>query len=196
MKQREDWPRLGTYVVSARKSAGFSTRRAFATAVGVTDRTLGKLEGGERVSPDTLAAVADAVGWTPDSPQLVLSGREPVRTDSTHPHAAPFPPAHDGAARQEDALARLARSGDDVDDNAAQFFPGAMTAEEARTYRQMWRATRVFSEDEKADFFRLLNPKLRGESSAPAADADKRHGLSSGLPPCPRRVQSGAVVNQ
>jgi transcriptional regulator with XRE-family HTH domain len=75
---REDWPRLGSYVISARKTAGFRTRRAFAAAIGVTDRTLAKLERGGRVGVDTLAAVAAGVGWTPDSPRRILAGGEPL----------------------------------------------------------------------------------------------------------------------
>jgi hypothetical protein len=89
---REDWPRLGSYVVSARKGAGFGTRRAFAVAIGVTDRTLGKLEVGERVGADTLAAVADGVGWTPDSPRRILAGGEPVAPGSRHGQLRPAPP--------------------------------------------------------------------------------------------------------
>ena len=111
-QSREDWPRLGSYVVSARKSAGFGTRRAFATAIGVTDRTLGKLEGGERVGNDTLAAVAEAVGWTPDSPRRILAGDEPrTLRSSGHPDA---PPLHQDA-RQDADVRRVI---------AARLFPG------------------------------------------------------------------------
>jgi len=73
-----DWGRLGRYVLSARTAAGFSDLADLAAATGITDRTLGKLETGKRVGTKTLAAVARHVGWTPDSPQLVLAGGEPV----------------------------------------------------------------------------------------------------------------------
>jgi hypothetical protein len=76
-RPREDWARLASYVVSARLAAGYRDRKELSAPTNVTTRTLGKLENGHPVSADTLAAVAAAVGWTPDSPHLVLSGREP-----------------------------------------------------------------------------------------------------------------------
>ena len=76
-RPREDWPRLASYVISARIAAGFRDRRALSAATGITDRTLGKLETGHRVSPDTLAAIEQAVGWKPDSARQVLAGGEP-----------------------------------------------------------------------------------------------------------------------
>jgi len=75
---REDWKRLASYVVSARLAAGYKDRRALAAATDITDRTLGTLENGRRVSPETLAAVERAVGWRPDSARRVLDGGEPV----------------------------------------------------------------------------------------------------------------------
>lgn len=77
-QSREDLQRLASYVISARIAAGYGTRKEFAEAIGVTARTLGKLEtAAERVSPDTLARVAKGVGWTPDSPARILAGLEP-----------------------------------------------------------------------------------------------------------------------
>lgn len=74
---REDWKRLASYVVSGRLAAGYKDRRALAAATGVTDRTLGTLENGRRVSAETLAVVEKAVGWKPDSARHVLAGGEP-----------------------------------------------------------------------------------------------------------------------
>lgn len=74
----EDWPRLASYVVSARIAAGYRDRIEFAAATGITHRTLGKLENGQRVSPDTLAVVEQKVGWKPDSARMVLAGGEPA----------------------------------------------------------------------------------------------------------------------
>ena len=82
---REDWPRLASYVVSARLAAGYKDRRSLAAATEVTERTLGKLETGQRVSSDTLAAVEQAVGWRPDSARMILRGEEPVPQDSPDP---------------------------------------------------------------------------------------------------------------
>jgi transcriptional regulator with XRE-family HTH domain len=89
-QRREDLPRLASYVVDARLKAGFSTRKEFADATGVTARTLGKLEtASERVSSETLARVAEKLHWTPDSPALIMSGQEPV------PAGTPAPPRPD-----------------------------------------------------------------------------------------------------
>jgi transcriptional regulator with XRE-family HTH domain len=108
---REDWPRLAVYVASARQDAGFRTIRSFAASVGITERTLGALERGERVSRDTLLAVAKAVGWTPDSPGKILAGGEPVMVAGQR--AAP--PTHENAALQaildDDRLPRDVRLG-------------------------------------------------------------------------------------
>ena len=84
----EDWPRLASYVVSARIAAGYRDRKEFAAATGITHRTLGKLENGQRVSPDTLAVVEQEIHWKPDSARRVLAGGEPVMAqqsgDSDH----------------------------------------------------------------------------------------------------------------
>jgi hypothetical protein len=52
-------------------------RRAFAEATGVTERTLGKLENGQRVSPSTLGMVENRLGWAPGSCRRILAGGEP-----------------------------------------------------------------------------------------------------------------------
>lgn len=74
----EDWKRLGDYVVARRIALGMRDRRALAAATGVTDRTLGKLENGRRVSASTLGAVENHLGWGPGSCRKVLAGAEPV----------------------------------------------------------------------------------------------------------------------
>jgi transcriptional regulator with XRE-family HTH domain len=107
----EDWDRLASYVTSARLAAGFRDIRTFAAATGITERTLGKLERGERVSAATLAVVADHVGWTPDSPRSVLAGREPVpASGGERPDAAEIPA---GTTRHDDPPAPL--PADDTD---------------------------------------------------------------------------------
>src|SRR3984885_146878 len=74
----DDWERLGDYVVARRAALGMRDRRAFAAATGITDRTLGKLENGKRVSPSTLGAVENHLGWTPGSCRRILAGGEPT----------------------------------------------------------------------------------------------------------------------
>lgn len=97
---REDLRRLASYVIDARIKAGFSTRKEFAAATGVTARTLGKLENAsERVSNDTLARVARELQWTPDSPARVMAGGEPVpaaRAALPFRPVIPSPPAAPG----------------------------------------------------------------------------------------------------
>ena len=79
----EDWPRLADYVVARRVELGMRDRRALAAATGVTDRTLGKLENGQRVSASTLAVIENELGWAPGSARRVLAGGEPSRTAAT-----------------------------------------------------------------------------------------------------------------
>jgi hypothetical protein len=74
----EDWERLGDYVIARRTALGMRDRRAFSAATGVTDRTLGKLETGHRVSASTLGAVENHLGWAPGSCRRILSGGEPT----------------------------------------------------------------------------------------------------------------------
>ena len=73
----EDWQRLADYVVARRVELGMRDRRAFAEATGVTERTLGKLENGQRVSPSTLGMVENRLGWAPGSCRRILAGGEP-----------------------------------------------------------------------------------------------------------------------
>src|SRR5258708_36374677 len=72
----ENWERLGDYVVARRTALGMRDRRAFAAKTGVTDRTLGKLENGKRVSASTLGAVENHLGWAPGSCRRILTGGE------------------------------------------------------------------------------------------------------------------------
>src|ERR1043165_8197812 len=70
----EDWRRVADYAVARRVELGMRDRRAFAEATGVTERTLGKLENGQRVSPSTLAMVENRLGWAPGSCRRILGG--------------------------------------------------------------------------------------------------------------------------
>jgi hypothetical protein len=73
----EDWWRLADYVIARRVELGMRDRRAFAEASGVTERTLGKLENGQSVSPSTLGMVENRLGWAPGSCRRILAGGEP-----------------------------------------------------------------------------------------------------------------------
>ncbi len=83
----ENWERLGDYVVARRTALGMRDRRAFAAATGVTDRTLGKLENGSRVSASTLGVVENHLGWAPGSCRRILAGGEPASASATAPPA-------------------------------------------------------------------------------------------------------------
>jgi Helix-turn-helix len=118
----EDWRRLADYVVARRVELGMRDRRALAAATGVTDRTLGKLENGQRVSASTLAVIENELGWAPGSARRVLTGGEPIVTaaaadaeydDPTLRHLANTPGLPPDVVRGLIALARNWRGGDD-----------------------------------------------------------------------------------
>ena len=76
----EDWHRLADYVVARRVELGMRDRRALAAATGITDRTLGKLENGQRVSASTLGVIENVLGWAPGSCRRIMAGGEPAVT--------------------------------------------------------------------------------------------------------------------
>lgn len=111
-----NWQRLGDYVVARRAALGMRDRRTFAAATGVTDRTLGKLENGKRVSASTLGAVENQLGWAPGSCRRILAGGEPTAvpggaslsrySDPTLQHIAETPGLPPDVVRGLIALAR------------------------------------------------------------------------------------------
>jgi hypothetical protein len=122
----EDWRRLADYVVARRVELGMRDRRAFAVATGVTERTLGKLENGQRVSPSTIGMVENHLGWAPGSCRRILAGGEPNMAspelghaeyeDPTLWHLASTPGLPPDVVRGLVALARNWRQGDDATD--------------------------------------------------------------------------------
>jgi Helix-turn-helix len=128
----EDWRRLADYVVARRVELGLRDRRALATATGVTDRTLGKLENGQRVSASTLGVIDNHLGWAPGSCRRILSGGEPEAIggaregatdydDPTLRHLASTPGLPPDVVRGLIALARNWREGSQpVDDEEAR----------------------------------------------------------------------------
>jgi hypothetical protein len=125
-----DWRRLADYVVARRVELHMRDRRAFAQATGVTDRTLGKLENGQRVSPSTLGMVENQLGWRPGSCRRILAGGEPViepvdhdqdeYDDPTLRHLASTPGLPPDVVRGLIALARNWRQGDEGPGETAQ----------------------------------------------------------------------------
>ena len=121
----ENWKRLGDYVVARRIALGMRDRRALAAVTGVTDRTLGKVENGKRVSASTLGALDNHLGWRPGSCRQILSGGEPVMADDepalpryedpTLQHLAEVPGLPPDVVRGLIALARTWREQQDDD---------------------------------------------------------------------------------
>ena len=118
----EDWWRLADYVIARRVELGMRDRRAFAEASGVTERTLGKLENGQHVSPSTLGMVENRLGWAPGSCRKILAGGEPnvgapglgqgETEDATLYHLASTPGLPPEVVRGIVAMAREYRQGD------------------------------------------------------------------------------------
>jgi hypothetical protein len=128
----EDWRRLADYVVARRVELGMRDRRALAKATGVTDRTLGKLENGQRVSASTLGVLDNQLGWSPGSCRRILSGGDPDviaaareedaagYDDPTLRHLASTPGLPPDVVRGLIALARNWREGSQPADEEAR----------------------------------------------------------------------------
>lgn len=126
----EDWRRLADYVIARRVELNMRDRRAFAEATGVTDRTLGKLENGQRVSASTLGVVENHLGWAPGSCRRILAGGEPNAgpagrdhteyDDPTLRHLASTPGLPPDVVRGLIALARNWRQAEEADDEQAR----------------------------------------------------------------------------
>lgn len=76
-----DWDRLAEAVRQRREALGL-TQVQLAERAGVTDTTIGNLEGGRkfRRTPASLPAVEQELGWTPGSARVVLAGGDPTLT--------------------------------------------------------------------------------------------------------------------
>jgi hypothetical protein len=133
----EDWQRLGDYVVARRIALGMRDRRSLAGITGVTERTLGKVETGRRVSASTLGALDNHLQWSPGSCRQVLAGGEPVVApggvslphydDPTLQHIAEVPGLPPDVVR---GLIALARNWRELQDEQADE-PGEQTRRRA-----------------------------------------------------------------
>lgn len=99
----EPWQRLAELVRLRREERRLSQRQLGADA-GTTDRLISDIERAVRVNyePATLRAVARALGWTPDSVDLIRDGGEPEEADIDEPSVG------ERMERMEAALDRLA----------------------------------------------------------------------------------------
>ncbi len=126
----DDWRRLADYVIARRVELNMRDRRSFADATGVTDRTLGKLETGQRVSASTLGVVENHLGWSPGTCRRILAGGEPGTgspgpgreeyDDPTLRHLASTPGLPPDVVRGLIALARNGRQGEDGAEDATR----------------------------------------------------------------------------
>lgn len=94
IRQGEDvagrsWKRVGVCVAHARFEAGYNTRPQFASATGISERTLGTLERGNPVSAKTLRVIERKLEMPLGYLDDVLDGRKPARNE--HPDG-PSPP--------------------------------------------------------------------------------------------------------
>jgi transcriptional regulator with XRE-family HTH domain len=73
------WPEVGKAVLNRRVELGMRKRGQLAGATGLTVKTLGELERGERTNfePATIALVEQALRWPPGAIDAILSGRGP-----------------------------------------------------------------------------------------------------------------------
>jgi hypothetical protein len=56
---------------------GYSDTRSFAEAIGLHERTIGRLETGHSVGRNTLVKIETFFGWEPQSAEAILAGGDP-----------------------------------------------------------------------------------------------------------------------
>ncbi|WP_326646635.1 helix-turn-helix domain-containing protein [Streptosporangium sp. NBC_01755] len=75
LRQREeDWPALARAVRDRRRELGIPTQEVAAWRAGMSQNTWQRVESGTPVSPRSLAAVANLLGWDAGHPMAILSG--------------------------------------------------------------------------------------------------------------------------
>jgi DNA-binding XRE family transcriptional regulator len=89
-----DWQRLAQHVVARRIALGYRTREALTDVADISPRTLGDIETGRRAKyhTNTVAALENALQWTPGSVNTVLAGGEATErqpTTAATPQVAP-----------------------------------------------------------------------------------------------------------
>ena len=69
--------RRAWYVNARRQELGLSSQLALAEAAGVAKRTITQMETAQPTWASSMVKVAAALGWTPDSPAIILDGGRP-----------------------------------------------------------------------------------------------------------------------
>lgn len=158
MTRERDWEKLGKEYAAARKASGL-TQEDVAEQLHVSRTTVqaierGALPGGSSFSKvtSTMRAYARLLGWTENSPNLVLDGSAPQRAgeagaDTAEPPASGLPPAVDRELRSGKTLDHTVvhLGGEDDDDTRIiVVLKGgeSMTEEEIDEAWQKWRRTR------------------------------------------------------
>ncbi|WP_433516453.1 hypothetical protein ACQP2T_13325 [Nonomuraea sp. CA-143628] len=101
----QDLQRLARYVVRRRTSLGFKYREDFATATGLSTRTLGDVERARRqVSDASVAVVEERLGWKPGSFEAILEGGEPEIITTAEPEQGPDRSALDSLVGDDPGL--------------------------------------------------------------------------------------------
>lgn len=77
MNHQQDRARLGRYVLYKRRELGYRERQPFAEAIGLSEKTIGRLERGERAGPTVLSDVETFFGWKPGDADRIMNGGEP-----------------------------------------------------------------------------------------------------------------------
>lgn len=159
MTTGRDWKRLGEAFAEARKAAGL-TQVEVAERLSVTRTPIQAIERG--IQPNgslfskvtgTMRAYARLVGWTENSPALILDGREPepaTRPVSEPPaeHPSDLSPAIDRELRSgktlDHTVVHLSGEGDEDDVRIVVILKGAenMTEEEIDRRYEQWRRAR------------------------------------------------------
>lgn len=77
-----DWKNVAHHVVRRRVELGYKSTRQLARAVGITEKTIGRLEAGESVRSSTVAAVERQLQWAPGSAEAMLNGGQPIEASA------------------------------------------------------------------------------------------------------------------
>lgn len=88
--------RVADAVIARRVALGYTTRNAFAQAVGVSSRVLSDLENANRDNFDsvTIARMEQALRWLPGSVAAIAAGGKPRTVDGEEINAAVVVPQH------------------------------------------------------------------------------------------------------
>lgn len=156
MESERDWERLGQAFADARKDADL-TQIEVAERLSVTRTPIQAIERGRQPNgrpfikvTSTMRAYARLVGWTEDSPNLILDGQDPEPAPAAGEvpaeHKSTLPPAIDLELRSGKTLDSTVvhLGGEDEDSRIIVVLKGSedISEEELEKLWQQWRRTR------------------------------------------------------